>query len=142
MNQSTLVLIKCAAVRRGLMGEIIKRIEQKHLTILAMEMRNLHPDHSLPHRHYEEHKGKPYYDRVIAAITGLPVVALWVKGWEAIKVMRLMIGNTFGHTSDPGTIRGDFANGMDENLIHGSDSVESAQRELALWFPDKVGASS
>ena len=135
MSQRTLVLLKPDAVRRGLIGEIIGRIEAKAgWTISALELRTL--DQETLEQHYGEHKGKPFYASLVSFITSGPVLALAVRGESAISVVRTMMGATNPLDSAPGTIRGDFALELSENIVHGSDSKASAKRELALFFPD------
>jgi nucleoside-diphosphate kinase len=130
----TLVLCKPDAVERGLCGEIISRLEHKGLRIAAAEMR--HIDTEQAKRHYEEHLGKAFIERLVNFITRSPLLALVVEGpedtWE---IVRLITGATNPAVASPGTIRGDLASASPENLIHASDSAESAEREIALWFP-------
>jgi nucleoside-diphosphate kinase len=131
--ERTLVLCKPDAVERGLVGEIVGRIERKGLTIVALELRNLDP--ATAKQHYAEHDGKPFFDDLVAFITRSPLVAMVVEGPDAWKVMRLMMGTTNPREAAPGTIRGDLAIELTENLVHGSDGSESAAREIALFFP-------
>ncbi len=134
MSDRTLVLLKPDAVERRLVGSIISRIEAKDLTIVAMELRMLDTD--ILARHYEEHVGKRFYQDLVAFMGRGPVVALVVEGpedtWE---VIRTMMGATNPRTAAPGTIRGDLGILFTENLVHGSDSVESAEREVNIFFP-------
>ena len=130
----TLILCKPDAVERGLVGEIIARIERKQLRITALEMRTL--DAETAGRHYAEHAEKPFFGELVAFITRSPLVAMVVEGPEAFKVMRTLMGTTNPREAAPGTIRGDLAIEMGENLIHGSDSPESAEREIAIFFPE------
>jgi nucleoside-diphosphate kinase len=134
MSDRTLVLLKPDAVERGLVGSIISRIEAKDLTITAMELRTLDTD--ILARHYEEHLGKPFYDDLVAFMSRGPIVALVVEGpqdtWE---VVRTMMGATNPRQAAPGTIRGDLGILFTENLVHGSDSLESAEREINIFFP-------
>jgi nucleoside-diphosphate kinase len=134
MSDRTLVLLKPDAVERGLVGSIISRIEAKDLTITAMELRTLDTD--ILARHYEEHVGKPFYDDLVAFMGRGPIVALVVEGpedtWE---VVRTMMGATNPRKAAPGTIRGDLGILFTENLVHGSDSLESAEREINIFFP-------
>ncbi len=132
--ERTLVILKPDAVKRGLMGEIIKRIEQKGLKIVGMKMMLV--DKELARKHYAEHVGKPFYPKLEAFITSGPVVVMAVEGKEAIGVIRAMMGATDPLNSAPGTIRGDFALDIGRNIIHGSDSLESAKRELDLFFSE------
>lgn len=134
--EQTLVLIKPDAVRRRLVGEIISRIERKGLSIVSGRFFPM--DEALATRHYDEHRGKPFFGELIAFITSGPLMALAVEGPEAVKVMRDLMGPTNPLDAAPGTIRGDFATSITENLIHGSDSATSAERELGLFFPDLV----
>ena len=129
----TLVLCKPDAVERGLVGEIVGRIERKGLTIVALELRMV--DAGTAKRHYAEHEGKPFFDDLVAFITRSPVVAMIVEGPDAWKVLRTMMGATNPREAAPGTIRGDLAIELTENLVHGSDGPESAAREIALFFP-------
>jgi nucleoside-diphosphate kinase len=133
MNR-TLVLCKPDAVERGLVGEIVSRIERRRMTIVAMELRTI--DEDLAARHYAEHRGKPFYDDLVSFITRGPLVAMVVEGgddtWQTV---RTMMGVTNPRQAAPGTIRGDLALETTENLVHGSDGPESATREIALFFP-------
>ena len=129
----TLILCKPDAVERGLVGEIVGRIERKGLKIVALEQRTL--DAGTAKQHYAEHDGKPFFDDLVAFITRSPLVAMVVEGPDAWKVLRLMMGTTNPREAAPGTIRGDFAVELTENLVHGSDGSESAAREVALFFP-------
>ena len=135
MSDRTLVLLKPDAVERGLVGEIIRRFEAKHLTIAAMELRTL--DRDTLARHYEEHVGKGFYDDLVSFMGRGPVVAMVVEGpedtWE---VVRSMMGATNPRVAAPGTIRGDLGILFTENLVHGSDSATSATREIGIFFPD------
>ncbi|HEY9408428.1 MAG TPA: nucleoside-diphosphate kinase [Jiangellaceae bacterium] len=133
MSERTLVLIKPDAVRRGLVGEILARYERKGLTIVALDQRVI--DSSLSDAHYAEHVDKAFYPGLREFVTGGPLVALVLQGDEAIDVVRAMNGATDGRKAAPGTIRGDLSNSKSENLVHASDSPESAKRELDLWFP-------
>ena len=132
--QRTLVLLKPDAVRRGLAGTILGRYEAKGLTIEAMELR--HVDAAQADRHYADHVEQPWYPPLQEFITSGPVVALVVAGVSAIDVVRAMNGATNAAVAAPGTIRGDFALSNRENLVHASDSPESAAKEIALWFPN------
>ncbi|OKK19532.1 nucleoside diphosphate kinase [Streptomyces sp. CB00455] len=134
MTQRTLVLLKPDAVRRGLIGEIIGRIERKAgWTIAALELRTL--DQDTLEAHYGEHKGKPFYEPLMGFMAGGPVVALVVEGERVIEGVRQLAGPTDPIAAAPGSIRGDFGTVTRENLIHASDSEESAKRELGLFFP-------
>ncbi len=132
--ESTLVLIKPDAVKRRLVGEIIKRIEAKNLMIRAIKLMRMSSE--LADKHYAEHVSKPFYPELKAFMTGGPLVAMAVTGPDAVALMRKMMGATKPADATPGTIRGDYALVVTENLVHGSDSPESAERELALWFED------
>jgi nucleoside-diphosphate kinase len=129
----TLILCKPDAVERGLVGEIVGRIERKGLTVVALELRAL--DEATAEQHYAEHAGKPFFADLVAFITRSPLVAMVVEGPEAWKVMRTLMGATNPREAAPGTIRGDLAIELTENLVHGSDGPESAAREIALFFP-------
>ena len=131
--ERTLVLIKPDAVSRGLAGEIISRFERKGLRIDAMDTRTL--DGDFADQHYAEHVDKPFYPPLKAFMTSGPLVALVLSGDQVIEVVRGMIGSTDGRKAAAGTIRGDLSLSNRENLVHASDSPESAERELALWFP-------
>ena len=133
MFERTLVLIKPDAVRRGLIGEILTRYEHKGLAILAMDQRQVDP--ALSDAHYAEHIEKPFYPALREFITGGAVIALVLGGDSAVDVVRAINGATDGRKAAPGSIRGDLALSTSENLVHGSDSGESAVREIALWFP-------
>jgi nucleoside-diphosphate kinase len=134
MSTKTLVLLKPDAVERGLVGEILGRLERKGLRIVAMELRTLDAD--TLGRHYEEHKGKGFYADLVSFMSRGPVVSLAVEGpedtWE---IVRAMMGATNPRAAAPGTIRGDLGTLFTENLIHGSDSADSAARELSIFFP-------
>lgn len=130
----TLVICKPDAVERGLVGEIVSRFERRGLRLVAMDQRVV--DEATAAEHYAEHKDKPFYGELIAFITRGPVVAIVVEGPEDTwQVVRTMMGATNPREAAPGTIRGDLGILFTENLIHGSDSQESADREVALWFP-------
>ncbi|QSB06005.1 nucleoside-diphosphate kinase [Natronoglycomyces albus] len=131
-NQRTLVLIKPDAVERGLVGDIIARLERKGLKITALQMRTM--DSELAEAHYEEHLNKPFFPGLKEFMTSKPLVSLIVEGDQAISVVRLLAGATDARKAEPGTIRGDFGLSNQLNLIHASDSEESAKREIDLWF--------
>jgi nucleoside-diphosphate kinase len=134
VTERTLVLIKPDAVGRHLIGEIIARIERKGLTIAALELR--HVSEQLAAQHYAEHDGKPFFGSLLEFITSGPVVAAIVEGPRAIAAFRQVAGGTDPvEKATPGTIRGDFGLETQFNLVHGSDSADSAKREIALWFP-------
>jgi nucleoside-diphosphate kinase len=130
--ERTLVVVKPDGVRRGLVGEVIGRLERKGLKIVAAKMLRVTPE--LAQRHYAEHQGKPFYPALLEHITSSPVVALAVEGRSGVAVTRLLIGGTNPQQAAPGTVRGDLALGITPNLVHASDSLESAVRELALYF--------
>ena len=131
--QRTLVLVKPDGVRRGLAGEVIARLERKGLTLVAMELRTL--DRASAEEHYGEHKERPFFGELVDFITGGPLVALVVEGPNAVAGTRRLMGVTNPVESTPGSIRGDFALEIGQNLVHGSDSPESAAREIGIFFP-------
>ena len=135
MTTRTLILLKPDAVERSLIGEIVTRFELKGLTIAAMQLRQL--DAAILERHYEEHKGKGFYNELVTFMSRGPVVAMVVEGpqdtWE---IVRTMMGATNPKAAAPGTIRGDLGTMFTENLIHGSDSAASAAREIGIFFPN------
>ncbi|WP_232676438.1 nucleoside-diphosphate kinase [Nocardioides sp. R-C-SC26] len=133
MTQRTLVLLKPDTVRRGLVGEVLARFEAKGLQIVAMEHRQI--DASQADAHYAEHVERDFYPPLRTFVTSGPLVALVLEGDEAIEVVRALNGATDGRAAAPGTIRGDLSLSNRENLVHGSDSPDSAAREIALWFP-------
>ena len=130
--QRTLVLVKPDAMARGLAGEIVGRLERRGLKLA--EARLVHVDRELAETHYAEHREKPFFGELVEFITSGPTLALVVEGESAISVVRTTMGATNPTDSAPGTIRGDLALAMPDNLVHGSDSPESAQREIGLWF--------
>ena len=132
MVERTLVLIKPDAVQRGLVGRILDRFEQRGLSIRAAKL--LTVDRELAGRHYAEHSEKPFFGELVEFITSAPTLALVLEGEGAIAVVRTTMGATNPASAAPGTVRGDFALSMPDNLVHGSDSPESAEREVALWF--------
>jgi nucleoside-diphosphate kinase len=132
--QRSFVLIKPDALRRSLAGAVISRFEAKGLTIVALELRQVTGE--LADRHYAEHVDKAFYPPLRKFVLSGPSIAMIVEGDEAIEVVRAINGATDGRKAAPGTIRGDFSLSNRENLVHGSDSAESAEREIALWFPD------
>ena len=134
MSERSLVLIKPDAVRRGLVGEIVGRFERKGLTVDAMVLRSM--DTALADQHYADHVEKAFYPPLKEFMTSGPLVALVLSGDEVIEVVRAMIGATDGRKAAAGTIRGDFSLSNRENLVHASDSPDSAKRELQLWFPE------
>ena len=132
MSDRTLVICKPDAVERRLVGEIISRLERKGLNVTEMRMRTITKE--LAGRHYAEHQGKPFYDDLVGFITRGPAVVMIVDGPDAWQVVRTLMGATNPRQAAPGTIRGDLAIELTENLVHGSDSAESAEREIALFF--------
>jgi len=135
--QKTLILVKPDGVRRGLIGEIISRIERKGLKVAALRM--LQMDETMARRHYAVHEGKAFFPGLVDFITSGPIVAAVVEGERSIEVMRQLMGETDPVKALPGTIRGDYGLDIGENLIHGSDSEENAQKEIALFFPVMMG---
>ena len=134
MSDRTLVICKPDAVERGLAGEIVGRLERKGLRLVAAELRTI--DAQTAGRHYAEHQGKPFYDDLVTFITRSPSLLMVVEGPDAYKVVRTLVGATNPREAAPGTIRGDLAIELTENLVHGSDSPESAAREISIFFPD------
>jgi nucleoside-diphosphate kinase len=134
-NEQTLILCKGDAVQRGLVGEIISRIERRGYVLVAMKLLNV--EESLAKRHYAEHEGKPFFKPLVEYITSSPIVAMVVAGESAIEGCRQMIGATDPRKAAPGTIRADLAQTIGRNLVHGSDSPDSAKREIAIWFSPK-----
>ncbi len=135
MSERTLVLVKPDGVERKLVGEVISRIERKGLALVALELRTI--DRELATQHYAEHDGKPFFGDLVAFITSGPVVAAVVEGARAIAAFRQLAGGTDPvEKATPGSIRGDFGLETQSNLVHGSDSPESAEREIKLWFPN------
>lgn len=134
MIERTLVLLKPDTVRRGLVGQVLARFEAKGLQIVALEQREITAD--LADRHYAEHVGRDFYPPLREFVTSGPLLAAVLEGDAAIDVVRALNGATDGRNAAPGTIRGDWSLSNRENLVHGSDSSESAKREIALWFPD------
>ena len=134
MAERTLVLIKPDAMQRGLAGEILSRFEQRGLEVRAAKL--VQVDRELAERHYAEHREKPFFGELTDFITSTPTLALVLEGEAAVGVVRTTIGATDPTKAEPGTISGDLALAMPNNLVHGSDSAESAEREIALWFPD------
>lgn len=134
MTQRTLVLFKPDAVRRGLVGNILSRYESKGLTIVALEQRTI--DAAVADEHYYEHVERDFYPPLREFVTSGPLVAAVLEGDEAVEIVRALNGATDGRKAAPGTIRGDLSSSNRENLVHGSDSPESAAREIKLWFPE------
>lgn len=135
MTERTLVLVKPDGVSRGLVGEVISRIERKGLTLAALELRTV--ERSIAEQHYAEHDGKPFFGDLLEFITSGSVVAIVVEGPRAIAAFRQLAGGTDPvEKATPGSLRGDFGTEVQYNLVHGSDSAESAAREIKLWFPN------
>jgi len=130
--ERTLIILKPDAVQRGLCGRILQRFEDKGLQIVGMKMMRI--SQQLAETHYEPHRGKPFYAGLVRFMTSSPVIVIALEGRDAIAISRKMMGATFGSKAEPGTIRGDFGVSNSFNLIHGSDSPESATRELGLFF--------
>ncbi len=130
--ERTFVIIKPDGVKRGLIGEVISRYERKDLKIVECKM--LNADRATLEEHYIEHKEKPFYEELISYMMQGSILAMIVEGNNAIKLVRNINGKTNPAEAEPGTIRGDFANKMTENIVHASDSLESAEREISIWF--------
>ncbi len=130
--ETTLIILKPDAVQRGLCGRIIDRFERKGLQIVGMKMMRI--SRQLAETHYQPHRGKPFYEGLVRFMTSSPVIVMALAGKDAIAIARKLMGATFGSKAEPGTIRGDFGMSNAFNLVHGSDSPESAARELALFF--------
>jgi len=133
VSERTLVLVKPDGVSRGLVGEVISRIERKGLTLAALELRNV--ERSVAEQHYAEHASKPFFESLLEFITSGPLVAAVVEGDNAIAAFRQLAGATNPVQAENGSIRGDYALEVQYNIVHGSDSPESAKREIDLWFP-------
>lgn len=136
MSQRTLILVKPDGVKRNIIGEVISRIERKGLTVVALELRTIDTDTA--HAHYAEHAEKPFFRDVVEFITGGPAVALVAEGERAIEAFRAVAGATDPVKASPGTIRGDYALEVGQNMVHGSDSPEAAEREIKIFFPELV----
>jgi len=132
--ERTLILVKPDAFSRGLTGEVIARFERKGLRIVALK--HMQVERSLAEQHYAEHSEKPFFGELVGFITGGPLVAMVLEGYEAIKAARQVIGATNPLEASPGSIRGDYALEVQTNLVHGSDGPESSAREIGLFFPD------
>jgi len=132
--ERTFIMIKPDGVQRGLVGEVISRFERKGFTLVGMKLMSV--SRELAEQHYDVHRDKPFFTGLVEFITSSPVVAMVWEGENVVVSARTLIGATNPITADPGTIRGDFAVMIGRNLIHGSDAVETAQREIALWFQD------
>jgi nucleoside-diphosphate kinase len=132
--ERTFVMVKPDGVQRGLVGEVVSRFEKRGIKVCAMKMMKIPKE--LAERHYGEHKGKSFYDGLVAFITSGPVVCMVLEGDNAVTVVRAMMGKTNPQDAAPGTVRGDLAMHMSKNVVHGSDSPESAKREIELFFND------
>lgn len=130
--ERTLAILKPDAVRRGLIGEIIARFERKGMRIVAMKL--LQIDRALAERHYAEHKGKPFYESLLSFMCGSPAIVMVLEGHNAVPLLRLLMGATNPLQAASGSIRGDYADEVTFNLVHGSDSPETAKKEIALFF--------
>jgi nucleoside-diphosphate kinase len=130
--ERTFVMVKPDGVRRGLVGEILRRFEAKGLRVLGLKL--VTPSRDLAEKHYGVHRDKPFFNDVVQFITSGPVVAMVLEGPDAIALVRLMMGKTKATEALPGTIRGDYANSTEQNLVHGSDAPETAEEEINLWF--------
>jgi|SRR5690625_2221718 len=133
MSERTLILVKPDGVKRGLVGEVVSRIERKGLTVTRMDLRTISAETA--GEHYAEHVDKPFYDDLVSFITSGPLVAMVVTGPDAVAAMRGIMGATNPVEATPGSIRGDYATEIGENIVHGSDSPESGEREIAIFFP-------
>ena len=136
--ERTLILVKPYAFARGLTGEIIARFERKGLSLVALKLMTM--DRDLAERHYAEHEGKPFFGELVDFITSGPTLAFVLEGEGAIATCRKTIGATNPADADPGSLRGTYALAMPDNLVHGSDSPESAEREIGIWFPDGLAS--
>ena len=134
--ETTLILLKPDCVQRGLVGRLITRFEEKGLKLVGLKLMQITPE--LAAKHYAAHKDKPFYKGLVRFMTSSPVVAMALQANEAVAIARKMMGATFGFNAEPGTLRGDFGVSRSFNLIHGSDSREAAERELALFFPEGI----
>jgi nucleoside-diphosphate kinase len=134
--ERTLILVKPDAFARNLTGEIIARFERKGLTLVALSLSTI--SRELASRHYAEHEGKPFYEELVSFITSGPLVAMVLEGEQAVVAARQLIGATNPLEANTGSIRGDYAVAVGQNMVHGSDSPESAAREVALFFPDDL----
>ena len=136
MSQRTLILVKPDGVQRSLVGDVISRIERKGLKVVALELRTIDADTA--HAHYAEHAEKPFFGELVDFITSGPLVAIVAEGDRAIEAFRALAGATDPVKAAPGTIRGDYALQVSQNIVHGSDSPESAEREIKIFFPELV----
>ncbi len=135
MKERTFLMIKPDGVQRGLVGEIIKRIEKKGLKIVAMKMIQMSRD--MAEELYKVHRGKSFYEGLVEYVTSSPVVVMVVEGEFAVEIIRRMVGATNGRDAEPGTIRGDFATNVRKNVVHAADSAENAEREMKIFFSDE-----
>jgi nucleoside-diphosphate kinase len=137
MNERTLIIIKPDGMQRRLAGEIIGRFEKKGLKIVAAKFLQISSE--LAQKHYAVHKGKDFFDRIVKYLSSGPTIAMVLQGEKVIEITRKMMGATFGYNAEPGTIRGDFGTSQTFNLIHGSDSPQTAEYEISLYFkPDEI----
>jgi nucleoside-diphosphate kinase len=136
VSQRTLILVKPDGVQRGIIGEVISRIERKGLKLVALELRTIETETA--HAHYAEHAEKPFFEQLVDFITSGPLVALVAEGDRAVEAFRALAGATDPVKATPGTVRGDFALEISQNIVHGSDSPESAEREIKIFFPELV----
>ena len=136
--ERTLILVKPDGIKRRLAGEIVARFERRHLRMRAAHLLNV--SHEMAEQHYAEHRWRPFFGELVEFITGGPTLAMVFEGEGAVALARKTIGSTNPLEAEPGTIRGDFASALPWNLVHGSDSPEAAEREIALWFPDGPAA--
>lgn len=132
-------MVKPDGVQRGLVGEIITRFERKGLKIVGMKL--VAVDRTLAEQHYDIHRGKPFFEPTVAYITSSPVIAIVLEGFNAVEMVRNMMGKTDPQKAEVGTIRGDFGQFIGRNIVHGSDSIENAQKEIDLWFSEEELAS-
>ncbi|MDA0666260.1 MAG: nucleoside-diphosphate kinase [Planctomycetota bacterium] len=132
--ETTLILLKPDALHRGLAGRILTRFEEKGLQMVGLKLMTMTP--GIAAQHYAEHVERPFYKGLVEFMTCSPIIAIALRGPGAVAVSRSLMGKTFGNEADPGTIRGDFGNSRSYNLIHGSDSPQSAKRELGIFFPE------
>ena len=135
MAEKTFLMVKPDGVQRRLVGEIIRRFEDKGFTLAGLKW--LTPTRAMAEAHYEVHRGKPFFESVVSFISSGPVVAMVWEGENVVTLSRKLMGATKPEDAAPGTIRGDFANTIEQNLIHGSDSVENAQQEIKIWFGEQ-----
>ena len=136
MSQRTLILVKPDGVQRSIIGDVISRIERKGLKVVALELRTIETDTA--HSHYAEHAEKPFFGELVEFITSGPLVVIVAEGDRAIEAFRALAGATDPVKATPGTIRGDYALQVSQNIVHGSDSPESAEREIKIFFPELV----